>query len=751
MARKLLGGWLTIGKDITQYTGQADNFWSIMQSRYGVDYRTRNKLKAYKNVVYGCVSLIGEALSDYEPYVEKQMPDGKWKRIDHEFIDLLRRPGGRDLKAQSFSQADLFEATGIYQVLLGDTFWYMALGKTTGKPREIIILRADKVGTDIDKKTGDINGYFIRQAAGDPIPLETEEVLRFPAFNPENPYKGKSVVEAGADYIETDEGTAEYTKNFFKNGAGLSGVLNVKGEVTKGAFRKFVRAWREKYEGTGNAGKVAVLRDSDASFTKIGLGLDELDMGGLRKMSLEDVFMTFKVPPALLGRITEGNGFGRANIEVLEYIFAKWNIEKKMQRFDSVLQFALERYYGADPRQIRVSHENIIPKDKEYELNVRNQLVDRVYTRDEIRAKDGLDPIPGGDQLFVSIQQIPIGESSLNNSASGKSQSNSDIVVKIKRAKKQKSDPSRERTERFRLTLMRNQGQYEKQFKKKLKPVLADQRAEALKNLEAHSSSLTKAAQQKLFDDGEYDQLMTSKLKPVLTDLAKIQGGLALTFAGDDQNEFHLTSNVIAYIERSTLRMATNFNDETLERLNKTLAEGIQAGEGIGELKQRVGDVYDNVEGYRLERIARTETLKASNDATVEAYKQTGYVTGKQWVVNPDACEECQVFDGTTMGLDESFLPQGSSYDVGSGEDARTVTNDYEDIDQPPLHPNCRCTIVPITEADKILALDADQLKKKLAKEKAEKAKLESEHADDKVYIKALEKHLGVHDEAISD
>jgi hypothetical protein len=72
-------------------------------------------------------------------------------------------------------------------------------------------------------------------------------------------------------------------------------------------------------------------------------------MGGLRKMSLEDVFMMFKVPPALLGKVTEGTGLGRGNIETLEYIFAKWNIDKKMKRFDAIIMFALQRYYGLSP------------------------------------------------------------------------------------------------------------------------------------------------------------------------------------------------------------------------------------------------------------------------------------------------------------------------------------------------------------------------------------------------------------------
>jgi HK97 family phage portal protein len=302
------------------------------------------------------------------------------------------------------------------------------------------VLRPDRVGTDINKDTGEVDGYFIRQAGGaSTIPLEVNEVLRFPAFNPSDPYKGKGTVEAGSDYIQTDESTAAYTKNFFGNNAGLSGVLNIKGEVTKGAFRKFVRAWRDKYEGVGNAGKVAILRDSDAEFTKVGLGLDELDMANLRKMSLQDVSMMFKVPLELLGRITEGAGLGRGNIETLEYIFAKYNIDKKMKRFDNVIMFALQRYYGLDTANYRVVHKSIIPEDKEFELNQRDKGVDRWLKRNEVRDIEGLDEVDGGDQLFVPIQQIPINEAGADaTTAPAKS---AGITVKITRKKTRPSLP----------------------------------------------------------------------------------------------------------------------------------------------------------------------------------------------------------------------------------------------------------------------------------------------------------------------
>jgi hypothetical protein len=61
----------------------------------------------------------------------------------------------------------------------------------------------------------------------------------------------------------------------------------------------------------------------------------------------------------------------------------------------------------------------------------------------------------------------------------------------------------------------------------------------------------------------------------------------------------------------------------------QTLAEGVQQGESLGKLKTRVNSVYDQLQSYESERIARTETLKASNYATQWGYDQTGYVTAE--------------------------------------------------------------------------------------------------------------------------
>jgi SPP1 gp7 family putative phage head morphogenesis protein len=145
--------------------------------------------------------------------------------------------------------------------------------------------------------------------------------------------------------------------------------------------------------------------------------------------------------------------------------------------------------------------------------------------------------------------------------------------------------------------------------------------------------------------------------------------------------------------------MSQNFDAETVGDLNDTLTAGLQAGEGIDQLSARVSQVYNQAQDYRADRVARTEASSASNGATLDAYQQNPAVTAMTWYANPGACEYCDDLDGTTVGLWQNFVDQGDSVDVEQDDGSTdSYQADYGDIESPPLHPNCACTIVPETD-----------------------------------------------------
>lgn len=72
-------------------------------------------------------------------------------------------------------------------------------------------------------------------------------------------------------------------------------------------------------------------------------------------------------------------------------------------------------------------------------------------------------------------------------------------------------------------------------------------------------------------------------------------------------------------------------------------------------------------------------------------YKQNGY-NSVAWFVNPGACEFCQTYAGRTKEIGTVFTPLGEVVDGVNGGQLRI---EYADIDTPPLHPNCTCSLVP--------------------------------------------------------
>lgn len=669
---RLINSYLLIGKRLFGVGKDDLGIQSAMVGGYSQD--NRDLIGNYHGVVYRAIKTIAQATGRYEPIFQKE--DGKSQYDRHPFLDVLYRPN------KLVSQIDLFSTHQSFKEMFGESFWYYVLGDVTRTPKEIYLIRPDKMSVNINDQ-GDVIGYTMRKGDGSVTHFLPEEISHDKEFNPNNPYRGYGTLQASLDYVATEAATAKFTRHFFENNAGVNGVLTLKGMVQKDSFKKFVEQWRQKYEGVDNAGKTAIIRDIEAGFTKVGLGLNEIDMSALRKMTIDEILMMFAVPRGMLGLSSDDAGLGRGSVETLEYIFAR-SIDQKMDAIDSMLQRAVDQFYPKD--RIYVEHENIIPSDKQFNLEQRKAAADVWLTRNELRDQDGLEPLPGGDELRSPIANVPLSfDSTEPASDSGKTVKR---IIRLK--KKDQSESDYQRKESFRLSLQKNQIRYERVYRKTLRPIFDEQE----RQVQDVVGRMGKDLQSQLFKLSEAVDQFDEKLYPILADMYLTQGALALAFAGADEDvAFDITPSVERFIHDSTRRMAKNYNEETLDKLAATLAEGINAGESADKLKKRVAEIYSQTRGYRSERIARTETLKASNRATNFAYKQTGFVKAKQWFANPGHCEFCAAFDGKVFGLDDSFIQRGQEVE---GTDGGVLQISYDDIENPPLHPNCRCTIVPV-------------------------------------------------------
>ena len=163
--------------------------------------------------------------------------------------------------------------------------------------------------------------------------------------------------------------------------------------------------------------------------------------------------------------------------------------------------------------------------------------------------------------------------------------------------------------------------------------------------------------------------------------------------------EFDIANpEVQKWLKEHVFKFAKKIEAESVDQLRKALLDGLDAGEGIPKITNRINEIFGDWSKARAEMVARTEALRASNRGAVEAYKQAG-ITKKVWITHHGArtCDWCTAMDGTIVGVEEDYWQTGDEFIIQVEVDGemkdRTMTFTYENVQHPPLHVLCRCAI----------------------------------------------------------
>lgn len=137
----------------------------------------------------------------------------------------------------------------------------------------------------------------------------------------------------------------------------------------------------------------------------------------------------------------------------------------------------------------------------------------------------------------------------------------------------------------------------------------------------------------------------------------------------------------VEWISNHAAETITGISEKTRTEIRDLVEEAFVEQFDVDELADKIAEVIDDPD--RADTIARTESMRASNQGQIESWKQAtdeGLLTGeeqKEWITTPDdrLCPICEPLDGETTPMDKPF-----STELGR-------------VDGPPVHPNCRCTI----------------------------------------------------------
>lgn len=149
-------------------------------------------------------------------------------------------------------------------------------------------------------------------------------------------------------------------------------------------------------------------------------------------------------------------------------------------------------------------------------------------------------------------------------------------------------------------------------------------------------------------------------------------------------------------VAREAMEQASRLAGAAAESSQRSLLELLDAARDQGlsqaELRARLEALGETWSAGRAETLARTETARAANRGARLIYRQAG-LQRVRWQVQDGACPYCAAMEGRVIPIDGQFLGPGETLQPTGAE--RPLVAGSEAVDGPPLHPNCRCLLVP--------------------------------------------------------
>lgn len=169
----------------------------------------------------------------------------------------------------------------------------------------------------------------------------------------------------------------------------------------------------------------------------------------------------------------------------------------------------------------------------------------------------------------------------------------------------------------------------------------------------------------------------------------EVAGSLGLEF---DFNKFDERTR--DYLKDKRIKWAKQVQESTEKSIKRILVEGYEKGLGSYDVAQAIKD--DTAFSFaRAEAIARTETISSCNYIDQSVWEMDDHVIGKEWSATggPRTRETHSTASGQRVAKDKPFIVGGYRMmhpgDNSMGAPAKEIIN-------------CRCTMRPIFEGEKI-------------------------------------------------
>lgn len=196
-----------------------------------------------------------------------------------------------------------------------------------------------------------------------------------------------------------------YGSRFFDNGGVPPFVISGNFQ-SEGALKRASDQLEQAIKKSAKERRIALSLPENHELKTIGVDPEKTQLVELKRLLIEDIARIYQLPPNFIQDLTYGT---YSNTEQQDIHFVKHTIKRWVEQFEQELNLKLFGWDRQD-RYVEFSLDGLLRGDFKTRMEGNAQAIQTAQrTPNELREKDNLPPLPGGDSLFIQGATVPLG------------------------------------------------------------------------------------------------------------------------------------------------------------------------------------------------------------------------------------------------------------------------------------------------------------------------------------------------------
>jgi HK97 family phage portal protein len=219
-------------------------------------------------------------------------------------------------------------------------------------------------------------------------------------------FRGKSPIDTMRENIGLAISLESFAARFFGQGTLTQGVIEYPGALTAEQAENLAKSFDRQHKGFRKAHKTGIL-SGGAVFKPTTIANDQAQMLDSRRLAVEDVARAYRVPTDMIGLNNGGQSYN--SIEQKQIAFVTHTLRPWLAKLEDAFSQLLP-----DNAYLAFSTDDLLRGDYATRIEGYAKLLQNgVLSTNEVRRKENMRPIEGGDVVRVPLTNVNISAASL--------------------------------------------------------------------------------------------------------------------------------------------------------------------------------------------------------------------------------------------------------------------------------------------------------------------------------------------------